>query len=117
MLLSHVRQQNTRLENWQLIRGHLVGTVSGHPDHVDGETIHTSDVLDVVTHRRVRTRDREYQLGSPDPTWVRLLQLMRSNLNRRTSQCDSGPRRATAVASRVLCADSRCWLCARLFLL
>ena len=71
--------EHTRLENWQLIRGYLVGIVSGHPDHVDGKTIHTSDVFEVVNYRRVRTRNREYQLGSPDPTWVRLLQLMRSN--------------------------------------
>ena len=80
MPLSHVRRQNTRA--WKignLIRGHLVGTVSGHPDHADGETIHTSDVLTVVEHRHVRTRNREYQLGSPDPTWARLLELMRSS--------------------------------------
>ena len=69
----------TRLENWQLIRGHLVGTVSGHPEHGDGETIHTSDVLTVVKHRRVCTRNREYELGTPDPAWARLLQLMRSS--------------------------------------
>ncbi len=69
--------EHTRLENWQLIRGHLVGTVSGHPDHVDGETIHTSYVLTVVKHRHVRTRNREYQLGSPEPTWARLLELVR----------------------------------------
>lgn len=79
MRLSHVRRQNTRAWNWQLIRGHLVGTVSGHPDHTDGEMIQTSDVLSVVKHRHVRTRNREYQLGSPDPTWARLLQLMRSS--------------------------------------
>lgn len=71
--------EHARLENWQLIRGHLVGTVSGHPDHVDGETIRTSDVLAVVKHRHVRTRNREYELGTPDPTWVRLLQLMHSH--------------------------------------
>ena len=71
--------ESTQLENRQLIRGHLVGTVSGHRDHADGETIHTSDVLAVVNHRYVRTRNREYQLGSPDPTWERLLQLMRSS--------------------------------------
>ena len=71
--------EHTRLENWQLIRGHLFGTVSGHPNHADGETIHTSDVLAVVKHRRVRTRNRDYELGSPDPTWARLLQLMRSS--------------------------------------
>ncbi|MBV8905872.1 MAG: hypothetical protein JOZ22_19735 [Acidobacteriia bacterium] len=70
---------HARLENRQLIRGHLVGTVSGDPDHGDGETIHTSDVLTVVKHRHIRTRNREYQLGSPDPTWARLLQLLRSS--------------------------------------
>jgi hypothetical protein len=77
--VARAAAEHTRLENWQLIRGHLVGTVSGHPDHSDGETIHTSAVLSVVKHRHVRTRDREYQLGSPDPTWMRLLQLMRSS--------------------------------------
>jgi hypothetical protein len=77
--VARAAAEHTRLENWQLIRGQLVGTVSGHPDHADGETVHTSDVLTVVKHRRVRTRNREYQLGSPDPTWARLLQLMRSS--------------------------------------
>lgn len=77
--VARAAAEHTRLENWQLIRGHLVGTVSGHPDHADGETIHTSDVLTVVKHRHVRTRNREYQLRSPDPTWARLLELMRSS--------------------------------------
>jgi hypothetical protein len=77
--VARAAAEHTRLENWQLIRGHLVGTVSGHPDHADGETIHTSEVLTVVKHRQVGTCNREYQLGSPDPTWARLLQLMCSS--------------------------------------
>lgn len=77
--VSRATTEHARSENWQLIRGHLVGTVSGDPDHGDGETIHTSDVLTAVKHRHVRTRNREYRLGSPDPTWARLLQLMRSS--------------------------------------
>src|SRR5436305_15143313 len=77
--VARAAPEHTRLENWQLVLGHLVGTVSGHPDHADGETIHTCDVLTVVKHRHVRTCNGEYQLGSPDPTWARLLQLMRSS--------------------------------------
>jgi hypothetical protein len=67
------------LDNWRLIQGHLTGTVSSDPDHADGETIHTNDVIAVVKHRRVCTRNREYQLGTPDPAWVRLLVLMHSS--------------------------------------
>jgi hypothetical protein len=77
--VARATTEQTRLENWQLMRGHLVGTVSGHPDCADGDTIHTSDLLIVVKYRHVRTRNREYQLGSPDPTWARLLELMRSS--------------------------------------
>jgi hypothetical protein len=68
------------LDNWRLIQGHLTGTVSGDPDHADGETIHRPMmVIGVVKHRRVCTRNREYQLGTPDPAWVRLLALMHSS--------------------------------------
>jgi hypothetical protein len=67
------------LDNWRLMQGHLTGAVSRDPDHADGETIHTNELIAVVNHRRVRTRDREYQLGTPDPAWVRLLALMHSS--------------------------------------
>jgi hypothetical protein len=69
----------TLLDNWCLIQGHLTGTVSGDPDLADGERIHTNDVIAAVKHRRVCTRNREYQLGTPDPAWVRLLALMHSS--------------------------------------
>ena len=78
---EHVGVTNTcpLLDNWRLMQGHLTGTVSGHSEYADGETIDTGYVLVVVKHRRVRTRNREYQLGAPDPAWVRLLALMHSS--------------------------------------
>ena len=79
MSLNAVTSTYPLLDTWRLMQGHLTGAVSGDPDHADGETIHTDEVMAVVKHRRVRTRDREYQLGTPDPAWVRLLALMHSS--------------------------------------
>ena len=92
--VARVTTEHAHLENWQLIRRHLVGTVSDHPDHADGETIHTSHVLTVVKDRHARTRNREYQLGSPDPIWATARtdapQPRRGARNRCASQFDTG---------------------------
>ena len=94
----------TRLENWQLIRGHLVGTVPGHPDLADGETIHTSDVLTVVKHRRVCTPQSRVRIGNARSRLgatasTDALQSRRSARNRCTSQFDTGPRWAQTLIS------------------
>jgi hypothetical protein len=67
MSVNAVTSTYPLLDNWRLMQGHLTGAVLRDPDHADGETIHTNELIAVVKHRRVRTRDREYQLGTPDP--------------------------------------------------
>ncbi len=50
--------------------------MSGHPDHADGAYVETSSILSVEGNR-VRTRNSEYELGDPDPSYTKLLESMR----------------------------------------
>jgi hypothetical protein len=64
------------LSKWRLMQDNLEGIVSGDPDHSDRTLIETSSIPSVEGNH-LRTRNSEYELGDPDPAYVRLLESMR----------------------------------------
>jgi hypothetical protein len=71
-----------RLDNWAVVCGgdpytapelqtnHLIGTVSGHPEHADGKEVRTSRIVGIEGEDVVVTSSgSRYQLGEVDPTY------------------------------------------------
>ena len=73
-----------KIENWSItypplvdrftppehITQHLHGAVYGHASHTDGSVVTTSRIVN-WKGRKVTTRHTEYELGIPDPDYVK----------------------------------------------
>jgi len=60
-----------RLENWWLLAGGFAGICYGHPKHLDGTLVYTSQIvdLDIIPSKgaEIETRNTVYLLGEPFP--------------------------------------------------
>lgn len=74
-----------RLENWYVTDGSerydtpalpaacLSGLVYGHPNRSDGRRVYTSPVTNAGRGRAITRSGTVYELGTPDPQWIRWL--------------------------------------------
>jgi hypothetical protein len=107
--IARATTEHTRLENWQLIRGHLVGTVSGPSrscrwrDDPHQRCRHRCETP-ARTHSQSRVPVGKSRSDVGATARTDALQPRRGARNRCTSQFDTGPRRAqTLIPSPSFC--------------